>query len=196
MDPRQKGHRASYKAMGVSKQSIQAVRTKNNISPLAEHALLAKGKKTATQGKTETPELNQHRMKELMDWIWAKRHQKFQGMQDSEDKQWAPADAIPTQMRPKLRQITKYNWTLENPYPGYRLITDQGRGGWKTKIVSEQEAAAFEMTSNHEPTSSQARIRAEAAGPRTNEQKIAIAKSRTLHSGPLSDDPDLEINLE
>ena len=75
-DPRQPGHRASYKEMVVSKQSIQAGRTKHNMTPLEEHALLAKGKAPETKGKTVTPELSQHRMKQRMDWIWVKRLEK------------------------------------------------------------------------------------------------------------------------
>ena len=81
-----------------------------------------------------------------------------------DDKLWAPAGTIPRQMRPKMSQLVKYDWALQNPYPGWKLAIDQGSAGWKCKIMTDEEYRTFE-TGIGKSTNPKAINRASEAGP-------------------------------
>ena len=104
------GHRQIYKETGISKQQIRAGRTRNNQqTPVQEHQARAEGIIVEPKKPPAEIHLDKQCMKDLMDWMWRTRHEKFANSL-SEDKLWAPAGTIPRQMRPKMSQLVQYDW--------------------------------------------------------------------------------------
>ena len=137
------GHRKIYKEAGITKQQIKAGRTRyNQQTPVQEHQARADG--TIIEPRKPPAEINLDKqcMKDLMDWMWRTRHEKFADS-PSDDKLWAPAGIIPRQMRPKMSQLVQFDWALQNPYPGWILAIDQGSAGWKCKLMTDEEFCLF-----------------------------------------------------
>ncbi len=190
------GHRQTYKDAGISKQQIRAGRTRDNQqTPVQEHQARAAGIIVEPKIPPDAIHLDKQCMKDLMDWMWRTRHEKFANSL-SEDKLWAPAGAIPRQMRPKMSQLEQYDWVLQNPYPGWKLAIDQGASGWKCKLVTDDEFCLFSVGVGRS-VNPKSIARAKAAGPRTDEQKCAGLRSKVnkgIASTP-SEDPVAEVAI-
>ena len=147
------GYRSLYKQNGITKLQVQIGRTKDHrLTPEQEH-------KERTDGEREkrirnTLELNEGTMKELMNWMWKTRYDK----PGDEDKKWAPAAEIPRQIRPKLNQLSQFDWQNLNPYPGWMLAVEQGCAGWKCKLMNEDEFNKFKESEKRRNPKSQRRI--------------------------------------
>ena len=139
------GHRSLCKQAGITKAQIKIGRTKDHRqTPEQEHNERAEGMPSNREKNYGKLELNEEKMKELVDWMWKTRRYK----PGEEDKKWAPAAEIPKQFRPKLNQILQYDWQNMNPYPGWRLAVEQGCSGWKCKLMNEKEFSEFEKDEN------------------------------------------------
>ena len=138
------GHRQIYKDAGISKQQVRAGRTRGNQqTPEQEHQARAAGIIVEPRQPTTMIHLDKQCMKDLMDWMWRTRHEKYAGNSLSGDMLWAPAGAIPNQIRPKMSQLEQYDWVHQNPYPGWMLAIDQGASGWKCKLMTDKSLASL-----------------------------------------------------
>ena len=121
------GHRSLCKQAGITKAPVKIGRTKDHRqTPEQEHNERAEGMPSNRGKNYRKLELNEEKMKELVDWMWKTRRCK----PGEEDKKLAPAAEIPKQFRPKLNQILQYDWQNMNPYPGWRLAVEHGCSGW------------------------------------------------------------------
>ena len=139
------GHRDLYKEAGITKQQTKAGSTRyNQQTPVQEHQARAEGASITRRKPPVEMGFDKQKMKELMDWMWRTRHEKYAGNNLSgDDKLWAPAGAIPRQIRPKMNQLMQYDWSLQNPYPGWVLAIDQGCAGWKCKLMTDEELSVY-----------------------------------------------------
>ena len=134
------GHRLLYKQAGVTKLQVRIGRTKGyRLTPEQEHKERDGSVPGPRKKNFEKLELNKEKMKELMDWLWNTRRDR-----SGDDKKWAPAAEIPRQFRPKLNQISQFDWQNMNPYPGWMLAIEQGGAGCKCKLMDEGEFNKFE----------------------------------------------------
>ena len=124
------GHREAYRRRGISKIQVRASRTRGNqLTPEEEHQQRAAGIEPQIKAPPGPINLDKDAMHKLMDWVW----KNFTNKHQAEDKKWAPSRDIPGWMRPKMQQIEQYDWKQYSPYPGYRLVVDQGNSGWKCR---------------------------------------------------------------
>ena len=169
------GHRSLCKQAGITKAQVKIGRTKDHrLTPEQEHKERTEGVPGNRKNKFKKLELNEEKMKELVDWMWKTRRYK----PGEEDKKWAPAAEIPKQFRPKLNQILQYDWQNMNPYPGWRLAVEQGCSGWKCKLMNEEEFSEFEKDEKKRNPKSQRRVDAVTAAVAKRKEK-AVSSSST-----------------
>jgi len=174
------GYRSLYKQNGITKLQVRTGRTKDHrLTPEQEHKKRAEGERD--KRIKNNLELNEGTMKELMDWMWKTRY----GKPGDEDKKWAPAAEIPRQIRPKLNQLSQFDWQNMNPYPGWTLAIEQGNAGWKCKLMNMDEFSQFEESEKRRNPKSQRRVD-------LFSEAMKMRKKKSVSSTPENEEPKRE----